>query len=278
MNVLISLHTGYGLGDAVMMSSVLKHIKKAYPNWTIYYQADPGHECVGNGIVHQTFAYGQMPEMNYHCELQICLYNKWYGFTDRPNTHVTQALKECFNMPWDKECGRYEVNVSAKATREALSYMTHVGQFTTRFVGIQTKGRTAKDKKDLTPEQGEKICDIIRGTGRTPFYFENYSGNAEGVCALIRQCEAFIGIDSGPSKCASATDTPTLVVWTGHHPAQFHDPADNTTHLVPVGVHHLEPVNNDQDVVDWFHDNYKLQVYNRDPVTEIESWLRKVLK
>ena len=97
-------------------------------------------------------------------------------------------------------------------------------------------------------------------------------------CAVIRQCAAFVGIDSGPSKCASSTDTPALVIWTGHHPAPFHDPAENTTHLVPRGYHGLEPVCNDAGVVAWFEAHHLVRQYDRDPVVEVGAWLREVLR
>ncbi len=96
-------------------------------------------------------------------------------------------------------------------------------------------------------------------------------------CAIITQCQAFIGIDSGPGKCAGATDTPSLVVWTGHHPAPFYDPCPNVTHLVPMGYHGLEPVCHDEKVIQWFEENYMVRKYRDDPVERIKEWLGEVL-
>ena len=59
LNVLISLHRGYGLGDAVQMSAVLRHVVAARPEWHIDYQAEEGRHQVGRGIVDNTFAYGE---------------------------------------------------------------------------------------------------------------------------------------------------------------------------------------------------------------------------
>ena len=285
INVLVSLHRGYGLGDAVSMSAVLRHVKKYRPHWLFDYQAEEGHHQVGRGIAHNTFAWGQVRESPlYDAEVQITLFDKWHGFTDRPNTQVSVCLKQHFNLDWDDECGRYEVAVSASAHRSAQEYMHHVtSEYTrpyrmSRCVGIHTEGRTAKSMKDLTPIQDEQICDAIRRAGCMPFSFKNYSGNVEANCALIRQCEAFVGIDSGPAKCASATDTPTLVVWTGHHPAQFHDPAPNTTHLVPTNYHELHPVRGNEKVIMWFLANYKVRHYHIDPIPEIQQWLQETLK
>ena len=278
MNVLISLHKGYGLGDAVQMSAVLRHVVKAHPDWSIDYQAEPGKHCVGRGIVANTFAYGEpYPSARYDFEFLICLYDTYHGYIDRPNTRVSSCLQEVFGLPWVAELGRPVVNVSARATRKAREYLKHCRGLNW-FVGVQTEGRSAKDKKNLSTMQNEMICDAVRRLGHTPFDFNNYSGDAEANCALIRQCEVFVGIDSGPGKCASATETPSLIVWTGHHPAVFHDPAPNTTHLVPQGYHSLPPVCNDPGVVAWFEANYNVRQYEGDPVGEIKKWLGEVLQ
>lgn len=97
-------------------------------------------------------------------------------------------------------------------------------------------------------------------------------------CAVISQCEAFIGIDSGPGKCASATNTPSLIIWTGHHPSPFHDPAPNTTHLVPQGFHGMHPVYNDPGVVSWFDSHYNIRHYQNDLSEQVHLWLQEVLK
>ena len=147
-------------------------------------------------------------------------------------------------------------------------------------VAVHYQGISAKDKKDLTHEQANAICNYIRDLGCVPYMMGNVplGYNAEVNCAIISQCRAFVGIDSGPAKCASATDTPSLVVWTGHHPAQFHDPAPNTTHLVPVGYHSFKPVYDNEDIIMWFLANYSVRHYFGDPVGEINRWLSEILK
>ena len=54
LNVLISLHRGYGLGDAVQMSAVLRHVAKYRPHWRVDFQAESGRYCIGGGIVANT--------------------------------------------------------------------------------------------------------------------------------------------------------------------------------------------------------------------------------
>ena len=295
MNVLISLHKGYGLGDAVQMSAVLRHVRKYRPNWIIDFQAEEGRECVGNGIAHNTFVYGQSyPSSHYDAEVQMMLFDTWYGWYDRPNTRVSSCLRERFGLEWDAECGRYEINVSDHALQIASKIIPH------RPVAIHYQGDSAPDKKNLSHNQGMEICDAIFRLGHIPLLLDwrnqwplhlkrmirttgayyssrDWGRSAEMNCAVIKQCRAFIGIDSGPSKCASATDTPSLVVWTGHHPAAFHDPAPNTTHLVPVGYHALEPVCNNPGVIKWFEANHKVITYDGDPMNKIKGWLARTL-
>lgn len=300
LNVLISLHKGYGLGDSVQMSAVLRHVVKAHPDWTIDYRAEEGKHQAGRDIVANTFAYGD-PYLcpHYDLEYQILLYDTWYGWHDRPNTRVSSCLHERFSLPWNPECARYKVNVSEKALRSVRVLLKEK-----KCVAIHYEGDSSPTKKNLTHEQADAICNEISRLGYTPLILDwrqrsplhhrklwapaAWGGNAEMVCAVIRQCRAFVGIDSGPAKCASATDVPSLVVWTGHHPAPFHDPAPNTAHLVPTGYHDLPPVNCDLRVVQWFEANYNIRQYRPvlhdlyfyfdNPVEEIKSWLREVLK
>lgn len=276
INVLISLHRGYGLGDAVQMSAVLRHVAKYRPHWRIDYQAEVGKQVVGRGIVHNVFSYGEpYPSPHYDAEVLICLYDTWANWGDRPNTRVSSCLHERFGLGWDAECGRYQVNISQNIRNLAADVVPKYS------VALHYQGDSSKERKDLTNEQANAICDHIRSLGRIPYMLGRHitlGYDAEVNCALISQCEAFIGIDSGPSKCASSTDTPSLVIWTGHHPAPFHDPAPNTTHLVPRGYHGLEPVCNNADVIDWFEKHYLVRQYEHDPVDEVGKWLKETLK
>lgn len=306
LNVLISLHKGYGLGDAVQMSAVLRHVVKARPHWIIDYQAPEGQHQVGRGIVANTFAYGDTyPSPHYDAEVQILLFDTYYRWTDRPNTRVSSALLERFGLDWSAECGRYEVNISREVCHETCRMLDSLGIESVRVidafdagllcgeeypsewlkyhaVAYHYQGDSSKEKKDLTHEQAEAICEHIRSLRRVPLKLGKHipkGYDAEANCAIISQCEAFIGIDSGPAKCASATDTPALVVWTGHHPAVFHDPAPNTTHLVPVGYHKMEPVCGDPGVIRFFEENYNVRTYSdSDPIPEVKQWLTEVLK
>lgn len=53
------------------------------------------------------------------------------------------------------------------------------------------------------------------------------------LASLIEFSTLMIGVDSGPLHVAGATTTPTIGVWTQHHPIHYFDLADNVVHLVP---------------------------------------------
>lgn len=292
--VLVSLHRGYGIGDACMVSVILQHIKKYRPWWRVDYQAEQGKHQVGRGLVANHFAYGQpYPSAKYDAEVLLCLYDKWYGFTDRPNTHVVACLKHDLDIEWDRECGRYQVQVSREAYSQASPLIDK------HSVAIHYRGDSDAKRKDLEHEQAAQVCNTVTELGFQPMIMDwrdqsplrfskgistvggrrespSWGRSVEMNCAVIEQCDAFVGIDSGPAKCASATDTPSLVVWTGHHPAQFHDPSPNTTHLVPYDYHSMLPVG--RGPMDWFDANYQVRTYNQDPLPEIHRWLSEVLR
>lgn len=304
IDVLISLHRGYGLGDAVQMSAVLRHAKKYRPHWRMDLQAEAGRHCIGRGIVDNHFEFGNNPNKDkfYDAEVQILLYDTWANFHDRPNTRVSSCLRERFGLEWDEECGRYEINVRDESI-DAVRAILHPGSrqigtynpLNKRHVAIHYQGDSSQAEKNLTHFQAKAICMMVERLGGIPVILDwrsrslineytrlrtpqHWGADAEMVCAVISQCRAFVGIDSGPSKCASATDTPALVVWTGHHPAPFHDPAPNTTHLVPEGYHGLQPVCNDPGVIAWFEAHHTVRTYECDPVGGVYEWLREVLK
>lgn len=301
LTVLVSLHQGYGLGDAVQVSAVLRHVAKYRPEWKVDYQAPEGQHQVGRGIVANTLAYGQpYPSPRYDAEVQICLYDTFANWGDRPNTRVSSCLHETFNLPWDPECGRYRVDVRAEVAEETEIILNVIEpREKSSIVALHYQGDSSKSRKDLSHDQAAVVCRHVGDLGRVPLLLDyrnmsplrcdfptmggssfsrEWGRNAEYQCAVIRGCAAFVGIDSGPSKCASSTDTPALVVWTGHSPLPFHDPADNTTHLIPRGYEGLYPVVDDRRVIDWFESHYNFRWYDGDPVVEINRWLEETLK
>jgi ubiquinone/menaquinone biosynthesis C-methylase UbiE len=86
------------------------------------------------------------------------------------------------------------------------------------------------------------------------------TGDAGPLAALSEAATLLIGVDSGPLHVAAATTTPTLAVWTQHHPIHFFDLADNVTHLVP-GDHTRFAAG--AAALRYFHANYRHRTYKQ---------------
>lgn len=313
VHVLIKLYSGYGLGDAVLMSPVLQHVRKFRPHWVVDFQADAGRHKIACGLVRNAFTYQDAVASHYDREIEIQLFNTFCAWTDRPNTRVTSCLHERFGIAWDASCGEYVVNVSEDAKARVFKYLTSIisdsrcevlgyRSAKKRFpiVAIQCNGDSLPENKDIPKEELTRIIRTVRRYKRIPLLLDwrnksiladnkeifstgmiydcdSWGRDAELNTALIQQCEAFIGIDSGPSKCASASGTPSLIAWFGHHPVVFHDPSPITTHLIPKNHAELSPVNGNQGVVDYFLRNYQTTTYTDDISTKVKNWLHEII-
>lgn len=320
-SVLIQLHKGYGLGDAVQMSAVLRHVRKYRPDWIVDFMAEPGREEVGYGIAHNVCTY-DVPiksEVLYDRVIEIVLYDTFCAWPDRPNTRVTSCLHEKFGIPWNREVGGYEINITPNARQQAANFLGSITGHTVTFpietspawrwkvknkiVCVHYQGDSSPERKNLTHEQANAVCDAIIARGRIPLLLdwrgkwplgdkpgvasvaglpqrESWGKSAQMNTAIISQCEAFVGIDSGPGKCATASGTPSLICWTGHHPALFHDLSENTTHLVPEWHREMDLLQENQAVADYFEKNYHWRSYANAPdlVTQVKKWLGETLK
>ncbi len=86
------------------------------------------------------------------------------------------------------------------------------------------------------------------------------TGDAKTLAALTALSSLMIGVDSGPLHVAAATDTPTIGVWTGHHPLHYFGHADNVTHLVPED--HVRLLRGDRNAgAKYFRERYRFQTY-----------------
>src|SRR5207244_11722047 len=77
---------------------------------------------------------------------------------------------------------------------------------------------------------------------------------------------------SGPVHVAAATGTPTLAIWTRHHPLHYFSLADNVTHLVPRK--HAELIQGDRVTGEaYFNAHYRFQIYD-----DLEVGLRAAVR
>jgi FkbM family methyltransferase len=154
------------------------------------------------------------------------------------------------------------------------------------LVLIHYQGNTSMDQKNLTHDLVRRVCDHVLGLGHVPVILDwdrrsplpdnrriycpdadhplwghTGTGDAGALAALISRARLFIGIDSGPLHVAAATSTPTIAVWTGHHPIHYLSPADNVVNLVPHDHARLIRPPEADRALEYFSTHYRFRTY-----------------
>lgn len=280
LRVLLRLHSGFGLGDVVSFTVVLKHLRKYRPDWQVSCISARGAHSALNGLCHRSLAEGDT-ENTYDSVVNVDLWNEDFGVHNgRPCGKIEWLLLRTFGIEPDPELMFYEVRLPQLAVTNAKIFIKSGLAFSdtpaaSKIVIIHAAGHSYKEKKDLHSSEVAGILFAVTDQGRYPVVLDRPIG-AELVTAVISQARAFVGIDSGPAKCASATNTPALVVWKGHHPAQYHLPSPNTSHLIPQGWEDRPPCR-DPLVREFFRENYTYQVYPPGGLVEgVQAWLATI--
>lgn len=306
-HILLKLHKGYGLGDSVMMSVVLQHLAKYRPHWQVEFVAECGKHSAARGLCHKTWTYDDTEWVNtiYDLQTNVYLFDNPGCWIDRPCTRAVTCLHEMFGILWRPELGRYKVCVSKEAEEKAEYRLLSEKN----SVLLHFYGKSAPLNKNLSRDVALGLIKAVRDLGLLPVLLNwrdpvpegamvlageagrekwptdttwpGWGGDAEHLTAVIAQARAFIGIDSGPAKCASATDTPALVYWTDkHHPLQYHDPAPNTTHLLPWNHDQQPLLANCPERAAYFAGAYRTTTYAGagDIVPQAAEWLKGVIK
>ncbi len=308
LRILFRLTGGFGFGDTAQFSIILKHLAKHRPHWTVSVKSPRGAHSALHGLCHQSL-HNDEPEGQYDKVVDLQLDNSVGRYTDRPSNKTTYILPRVFGIEYDASLGRYECRVTAPVQRRTEAYLRRIdcpersGLY--GAVLLHYEGSTSMSQKNLHEWQADAICHATLAAGRVPIILDWHkrsslpdqkrifcpgcddplwqglnNGDAETIAALIRSCEAFIGVDSGPGKVASSTSTPSLICWTKHSPLNFHDPADNTTHLIPEGWRQAGPVCGDEAMAAYFDSAYRWRPYSGDHgmVAGVLRWLAYALK
>jgi len=302
----------HGIGDCVQATVVLKHLRKYRPLWTVHVKAGYGKHTAFIGHCAKVF-HDKEPAPSpddYTVHLTPGFWENQSRYIDRPNSKITNCLADVFGISYDPSLGRYEIEQPQDKFGLAAWYLASIGcqlkngKF--NAVVIQYQGNTVPERKDLAHWQAHALCELAIRAGRVPIILDwdkrsplpdnkrifcpgvgpndiwgNFgSGDAATIACLIQQAEAFIGIDSGPGKIASSTDTPSLICWTGHHPLQFHDPAPNTTHLIPSRHKFMVPIEGNVRRLEYFERAYHWLCYLDSPQSltwQACRWLGEIL-
>ena len=283
----------HGLGDAAQFTSVLKHLKKFYPHWIVDVSALVGKHTCYQGLCRQIFRLRDEHvdpseyDKRYILDWDECRHDHEFW----PSTKVARCLLEIFRLTPRPEMCSYSIQTGKQAQAAAANYLSEITGVTANEEGrfpavlIHYEGNTSGSKKNLPHTLIQQVCEDIIETGFVPVILDwdqrsplidgrrilnpdarhslwqgKGTGDAETLAALIEASSLMIGIDSGPLHVAGATTTPTIGVWTHHHPIHFFDLADHVQHLVPrnhaenaAGPHCLK----------FFEENYRHQVYDQ---------------
>lgn len=264
----ILLEFRHGLGDLVQLSIVLRHIIDANPTAAIDVVCDDAKVLSHTGLERQRFGFHSPRYAQGGWDQVISLdFGDYAGdVPDFPNTKPLRVLLDALFLTPRIDLFRYCLLVRAEARQRAATYLRGIcgvdpgpaGRFP--VVMIHYQGCSSRMHKDLPHEVVQSLCSAARMRGRSvvildlerlspvvdqstifsplnghPLWQDLGIADPETMGALIDQAELFIGIDSGPLHIAGALDTPSIGVWTHHHPIRFFDIAPNVLHLVPSG-------------------------------------------
>jgi SAM-dependent methyltransferase/ADP-heptose:LPS heptosyltransferase len=276
----------HGLGDCVQFTAVLNHLKRHRSDWHNDVVATAGKGTAFHGLARNVLA--SMPDTSpYFHTFRHGWHECRKTYKDSPSTKAAQCLWEVFGVPPEWELLRYTIDVRPETQDRAKAFIDTLPP-AKGIVGIHYQGNTSQDKKDLDHATVKAVCEYLTKLGyialifdwdwrsplpdgktihcpnvEHPLWNRQGTGDAETIAAVIGLCSLFIGIDSGPQKAALATNTPTICVWTGHHPIHYADNAPNAVHLVPA--HHADLIRgNKADGLAFFTDHYKHVVYRND--------------
>ena len=291
MNVLIKFR--HGLGDAAQLTLVLKHLQQEHPDWNIDVAALPGKHSIFHGLCHEVFMLNEEElasrqyDRVFNLEWPECAtcYANW------PSTKAERCLRQIFDIePVPEKC-HYTICPTEEATRLARRYLEDVCMVRPNPEGrypvvlIHYEGNTSGRDKDFSHKMAAKLCDVILESGSVPVIldWDNRSplpdgkrihnphtdlelwqglgtGDAGTLAALMEMATLVVGVDSGPLHIAGATSTPTIGVWTHHHPLHYFSHSDNVTHLVPEN--HALLLRGDRQLGErYFNEHYRFRTY-----------------
>ena len=190
----------------------------------------------------------------------------------------------------------------AKSYLESICASSADGHGRYSAVLLHYQANTASDKKDLPHGLAKRICEVVIESGRVPIILDwdrrsplpdgkrifnpdadaplwggMGTGDCEVLAALIAQSSLVVGVDSGPLHVAAAVaaassnsefriptaaPTPTIAVWTGHHPLHYFGLADHVTHLVP-GDHASRLRGDPATGLAFFQEHYRHHTYRQ---------------
>jgi len=212
----------HGLGDCVQFTTVLRHLRKHRPNWSIDVAViDEGRASIFAGQCDNVYLLTHKPGDEYTMTFRV-------RFFEHPRlSKVWHCLRTEFNIEPEIDLLRYRLQYEK---REPMNQVV-----------LHYQGASSKHNKDLTDGEVKLVIQWLSSLGVKPFVMAWPGGpETKDIAPIIDASRAWVGIDSGPEHVGGATDSPGLIVWTKHHPARFYEPCPNVEHLIPVALRNRE--------------------------------------
>jgi len=278
----------HGLGDAVQLTIVLKHIQQQRKNWLVDVESLVGKHSCFHGLCNASY---RTKRDKVNAKAYDKVYNLWWHDPDTtirfdcPATKVTKSLVQELGLEPDPELYTYSVPIPRESNILAQEYLEKLPQ-KKGFVSIHYQGNTSSSRKNI-PEHITKavtrsviaagyvviVMDwdgrstlpntktIFRPGKKEKIWGNTGTGDASTIAALIQKSALFIGIDSGPLHVAGATTTKSLGVWLRHHPIHYFDLSENVKHLLPNNAQKNMRSNNKPKMKAYFEANYRYRYY-----------------
>lgn len=266
----ILLDFPHGLGDLVQLSIAIRHLKEANPETSIDVVCDDGR--VRSVTPWERKRWGYHDRLFDPTVYRSCVTIPFDECPDDvlgfPSSKAYRCVTQLFGLVARPDWFGYACVCGDRARKRAADYFGHLcgagpnaaGRFPVVLVHYQ--GFSSRMQKDLSHEVVAELGASVRARRRAyalldmdkqsplvdqrtvfapiaghPVWANPAYADPETLLAMIELAELLVAIDSGPLHLAGCSTTPTLGVWTHHHPVRYFDFAPNVLHLVPMGHH-----------------------------------------
>lgn len=281
----------HGLGDAVQLTIVLKHLAKYRPNWIIDVESGIGKHTIFHDLCNECWVSGRKEADQSQYDKVISV--KWFEsfgnipYTNVPPTKTTKALRDEFRIDPDPDLFYYQINILDHSRHLAAEYLNRVPK-RRGYILAHFQGNTSFREKNVEESVMRKFCSWANqqdytviildwdrrkasqlANGKTifcpgvndPLWQGTGTGDGNVLAALIEHASLFVGIDSGPLHVAGATSTPALGLWTEHHPMHYYELSHNVKHLLAIDSKEKIKSKFKFENEEWFHDHFQYRYY-----------------
>jgi ADP-heptose:LPS heptosyltransferase len=249
----------HGLGDAVALTAILRHLRAREPDCRLELIVKPGRETLYDDGVDEVSSLDDLRRPPTHI-LDWPMANASHRHC--PSTWVERCLIEQLGIMPVAELCRYQVSVR-NSYRAAIRAWLEASMPGTANRGQRAlcnfRGASFKERKDLSDYEAAAVALALEDAGYQVLIWDAVdrtelpeqgigrrapedlvAGNAGMLAALIAETDLFVGVDSGPLHLASAIGAKAIGLWPRQSPLHCICHDDTTTHLIRKGAPEYE--------------------------------------